>query len=118
LGALLVVDDDVQMLDMLCLMLRRSHRVERASGASAALSILESGTPVDLLLTDVGMPGLNGFSLARLARQHRPGLKVLYLTGTSESEVMRDPGERHGKLLNKTISALDLLAEVERALVA
>ena len=119
MSALLVVDDDPQMLDILCMMLKRSHGVVRASGASAALSILESGTPVDLLLTDVAMPGVNGFGLARLARQRRPRLKVLYLSGVpSSADVMRDPTERYGKLLNKAISALDLIMEVDRALAS
>jgi CheY-like chemotaxis protein len=117
LGALLVVDDDPQMLDILCMMLKRSHRIVRAAGANAALSILESGTPVDLLLTDVAMPGVNGFGLARLARLRWPRLKILYLSGVpSSADVMRDPTERYGKLLNKAISALDLIMEVDRAL--
>jgi CheY-like chemotaxis protein len=117
LGAVLVVDDDPQMLDILCMMLQRSHRIVRASGSTAALSILEGATPVDLLLTDVAMPGVNGFGLARLARQRRPRLKVLYLSGVpSSADVMRDPTERYGKLLNKAISALDLIMEVDRAL--
>jgi CheY-like chemotaxis protein len=117
LGALLVVDDDPQMLDILCMMLQRGHQIIRATGASAALSILEAGTPIDLMLTDVAMPGLNGFGLAHLARKRRPRLKVLYLSGVPISaDVMRDPTERYGKLLNKAISALDLIMEVDRAL--
>jgi CheY-like chemotaxis protein len=117
LSALLVVDDDPLMLEILCKMLERSYDVMRANGAAAALSILEAATPVDLMLTDVAMPGVNGFSLARLARQRRPHLKVLYLSGVpSTADVMRDPTERYGKILNKAISALDLFTEVDRAL--
>jgi CheY-like chemotaxis protein len=119
LGALLVVDDDPQMLDMLCMMLRRTHRIERAGSATGALSIIDGTTTIDLLLTDVLMPGMNGFGLARLARRRRPRLKVLYLSGVPETaDILRDPGERYGKLLNKAISTLELLMEVERALAA
>ena len=119
MGALLVVDDDPRMLDMICMMLQRSHRIVRASGATGALSILDSGAAIDLLLTDVLMPGVNGFGLARLARQRRPRLKVLYLSGVPDTaDVMRDPGERYGKLLNKAISALDLIMEVDQALAS
>ena len=88
MGAVLVVDDDPQMLDILCMMLQRSHHIVRASGSTAALSILEGATPVDLLLTDVAMPGVNGFGLARLARQRRPRLKVLYLSGYADESIV------------------------------
>jgi DNA-binding NtrC family response regulator len=119
LSALLVVDDDPQMLDILCMMLQRGHRVVRANSAAQALSVLDGATPVDLLLTDVAMPGVNGFNLAQLARRRRPRLKVLYLSGVANSaDVMRDPTERYGKLLNKAISALDLIMEVDRALAS
>lgn len=119
LGVLLVVDDDPQMLDMLCLMLQRNHRVTRAGSATAALAILESGAAIDLLLTDVVMPGVSGFGLARLARQRRPRLKVLYLSGVSETaRALGEPGERYGKLLDKSMSGLDLIMEVDRALGA
>jgi DNA-binding NtrC family response regulator len=114
-----VVDDDPQMLDILCMMLKRNHGIVRAGSSAAALAILESTTAIDLLLTDIAMPGTNGFGLARLARRRRPRLKVLYLSGVpTTADVMRDPGERYGKLLNKAISALDLLMEVDRALAA
>ncbi len=43
---------------------------------------------IDLLVTDVGLPGLNGRQLADAAREHRPGLKVLFITGYAENAAM------------------------------
>ncbi len=59
--------------------------VEAADGRSG-LHILETRTRIDLLVTDVGLPGgMNGRQLADAARQRRPGLKVLFITGYAES---------------------------------
>ena len=44
---------------------------------------------IDLLVTDVGLPGMNGRQLAEIARQHRPGLSVLFMTGYAESAAER-----------------------------
>ncbi len=56
-------------------------RVLEAADAIAALEILRRDEPVDLLLTDVGLPGMNGRQLADAARVQRPQLKVLLITG-------------------------------------
>ena len=57
-----------------------------AGDGRSGLRILESKARIDLLLTDVGLPGgMNGRQLADAARQLRPGLKVLFVTGYAES---------------------------------
>jgi CheY-like chemotaxis protein len=48
------------------------------------LAILETPLPIDLLITDVGLPGMNGRQLADAGRRRRPGLKVLFITGYAE----------------------------------
>jgi PAS domain S-box-containing protein len=58
--------------------------VEAADGPSG-LQILQSPQRVDLLITDIGLPGLNGRQMADAARLLRPGLKVLFMTGYAES---------------------------------
>ena len=50
----------------------------------AARAFLESDTRFDLMITDVGLPDINGRQLADIAREHRPGLKILFLTGYAE----------------------------------
>ena len=119
LAALLVVDDEVSVLDVLCATLAASgHNVERATSGVAALDILDR-VSIDLLLTDVVMPGLHGFNLARMARLRRADLKVLYITGFADFEaVVRDQGPRLGKLLQKPLRPDDLRREVQEALIA
>ncbi|WP_061937936.1 PAS domain-containing protein [Aureimonas sp. AU22] len=60
-----------------------------AVDAAMALPILESGARVDLLVTDVGLPGMNGRQLAEVARRLRPDLKILFVTGYAESASVR-----------------------------
>lgn len=118
MAALLVVDDDADVLDMLCAALTAmGHTVERACSGLAALDILDQGGRFDLLLTDIVMPGLHGFNLARMARLRHPALKVLYMSGHAETDqVLRDIAPKFGKLLHKPVRPDDLRSEVEQAL--
>ena len=115
---IMVVDDDPDILALTEEILRTAgHDVVRAPGGLAALDILDGRRPLDLLVTDVMMPGLNGFNLARMAKARRPGLKILYLSGYSEAEhVTRDRGVRFGKMLSKPIQPVELRREVAAAL--
>lgn len=62
------------------------YTVLEADDGSSALKILEAGIIIDLLITDVGLPGgLNGRQLADAARQRRPDLNVLFITGYAEN---------------------------------
>jgi CheY-like chemotaxis protein len=118
MAAILVVDDDADVLATIAMMLRPSgHGVITASSGVRALELLEAGTGCELLITDVVMPGINGFNLARIARMRRPALPVLFLTGFYELALtLRDPLELYGKLLTKPISRDELQREVEAAL--
>ena len=69
------------------------YRVLEAADADAALAILGSGAPVDLLFTDVVLPGRSGRDLAASAAELRPGLKVLFTTGYSRNAIVH-----HGRL--------------------
>ncbi|MEA2893136.1 MAG: hypothetical protein QOI05_3929 [Bradyrhizobium sp.] len=85
----LVVEDDADVRAYVVESLSAlNYRVREAANAEAALSILEDSGPVDLLLTDVVMPGMNGRALAEAARLRRPGLKVLYMTGYSRNAIV------------------------------
>ena len=60
-----------------------------AQDGPAALAILRSNIPIDLLITDVGLPGgLNGRQVADAARVSRPELKILFITGYAENAVI------------------------------
>jgi CheY-like chemotaxis protein len=60
------------------------YMVEVVSDADGALPVLASTRRLDLLVTDVGLPGMNGRQLAEIARQSRSDLPVLFMTGYAE----------------------------------
>jgi two-component system, NtrC family, sensor kinase len=85
----LVVEDDADVRAYVVETLSAlNYSVREAANADAALSILNDPGPVDLLLTDVVMPGMNGRNLAEAAKLRRPGLKVLYMTGYSRNAIV------------------------------
>jgi PAS domain S-box-containing protein len=94
----LIVEDEptVRMLITDVLDSAGYHAIEAADGA-AGLKVLESGARVDLLITDVGLPGgMNGRQVADAGRVLRPGLKVLFITGYAGNAMLGggrlDPG--------------------------
>jgi CheY-like chemotaxis protein len=64
------------------------YRALEAADGPSGLRILESAARVDLLVTDVGLPGMNGRQLADQARLVRPDLQVLFITGYAENAAM------------------------------
>jgi PAS domain S-box-containing protein len=92
------------------------YRVLEAEGGRQGLEMLRGGG-VDLLLTDVVMPGLGGGELARLARLERPGLKVVFMSGYwGDAEILPDSNGRGDGLLRKPFHVDELAAVVRRAL--
>jgi CheY-like chemotaxis protein len=105
-GCILIVDDDEAFCYAAANALRAiGYKVSLALDHRLALQMLESPEPLDLMITDIVMPGhVNGFALARMARLRRLDLKVLYTTAYDISDV-----EAIGKILRKPIP-LELLA--------
>jgi PAS domain S-box-containing protein len=90
-GETVVIVDDEPTIRMLIVEVLRDlgYVALEAADAAAGLKILESGTRVDLLVTDVGLPGgMNGRQLADAARALRPRLQVLFITGYAENAVL------------------------------
>jgi len=82
---LLFVDDDFLIsLSTAALLEDLGHDVVKAESGSAALEVLESGKPVDLMITDYAMPGMTGVQLAEAARRLRPDLPILLATGYAD----------------------------------
>ena len=83
---ILVAEDDEHVRETVVAMLSDlGYRVLKAKDAQSALSIIESGMPIDLLFTDVIMPGpLKSTELARKARERMPNLAVLFTSGYTE----------------------------------
>jgi signal transduction histidine kinase/CheY-like chemotaxis protein len=87
---ILVVEDDAAVRLLVTAVLEElGYRYIEASGAPQAMTILRSGARIDLLLTDVGLPIMNGRQLAEFARESRPEIKVLFVTGYAENAAVR-----------------------------
>jgi CheY-like chemotaxis protein/anti-sigma regulatory factor (Ser/Thr protein kinase) len=112
---ILVVEDDDDLRAYLCGVLRGlGYEIMTAANAASALPMLEKQSlRIDLLLTDVVMPGMNGRELGRRAQQIRPKLRVLYMTGYSRNAVVHHGRLEEGmQLLQKPITQTHLAARV------
>ena len=87
----LVVEDEPVVRGVILEMLgEQGYRTLEAVDGPSGLKILRSGARIDLLVTDVGLPGMNGRQLADQARETRPDLKILFITGYAESVAIAD----------------------------
>lgn len=84
---MLVVEDEILVRMVIADYLREcGYRVIEAGNAAEALTVLQSSEPVDVVFSDVQMPGeMDGFGLARWVRQNRPGLAVLLTSGNARA---------------------------------
>jgi CheY-like chemotaxis protein len=82
----LVVEDEALVRILVVETLEElGYRPLEAIDGATALRILQSPQRIDLLVTDIGLPGLNGRQIADAARIHREGLKILFMTGYAEN---------------------------------
>jgi two-component system, cell cycle sensor histidine kinase and response regulator CckA len=119
-GTVLVVEDEEAVRTLACRVLRaKGYRVLEAASADIALAILGgSREPIDLLLTDVVMPGMSGPALAQRLIAKHPSLRVLYMSGYAEEAIERQGSlPAGGDLLEKPFTA-DQLARHVRASIA
>jgi PAS domain S-box-containing protein len=117
--SVLVVEDDpaVRMI-ALEVLAELGYRADQAPDADTALALLDRLGHIDLLITDVGLPGMNGRELADAARARRPDLKVLYMTGYAEGAIARRGFlDARSELITKPF-ALDALATKIRDMMA
>ncbi len=116
-GWLLLAEDEPPLLRLAERALTRAGFLVRgAACAEEALMLAEDGAPPAALVSDVVMPGLDGFALAERLRARLPGLPVLLLSGYAESALGRDL-EREGlSLLAKPYRLEDLVTSVHRIL--
>lgn len=118
-GVILLVEDQPEVRLFTTQALRSfGYHVHDAASANEALDYLRGGGAADLLLTDVVMPGVSGFDLARAARLERPTLRIAFMSGYwDETGRMRREAEPGDVLLRKPFS-LDQLAETVRQVLA
>jgi PAS domain S-box-containing protein len=112
---ILIVDDEptIRML-MSDVLSGAGYAVLEAHDGPSAMRILESETRVDLLITDVGLPGgMNGRQIADAARSTRPALKVLFVTGFAENAVVGNGHLPPGMaVITKPFAVADLASKV------
>jgi CheY-like chemotaxis protein len=117
--SILLVEDEEAVRKVTRLALEQAgYRVHVAETADNALELCASpNTRIDLLLTDVVMPQVNGPELARRVREVRPGLKTLFMTGFVKSGLDGEP-DPGAELLHKPFTPEALVARVEAVLAA
>jgi PAS domain S-box-containing protein len=86
---LLVEDDDSVRLLVSEVIEELGYTAIEAAEPNQAVPILASGRSIDLMISDVGLPGMNGRQLAEIARQNRPELPILFITGYAENAAIR-----------------------------
>lgn len=86
----LIVEDDHAVRMLVCEVLQElQYEALEISEPAAALPILASDERIDLMVSDIGMPGMNGRDLAEAARLHRPDMPILFITGYAEQATRR-----------------------------
>jgi diguanylate cyclase (GGDEF)-like protein len=118
-GTILVVDDEQDIRELIADWLGgHGYRVRVAACAADALRLIENDESIELLCTDIVMPGdLNGFDLARRAEQIRPGMKLLYMSAYSVAETVRAARDEAPRLVRKPFRLDYLLETIESALL-
>jgi CheY-like chemotaxis protein/anti-sigma regulatory factor (Ser/Thr protein kinase) len=117
---ILVIDDEPEVRMMLADLLTDDghHVIEAASGAEG-LQHLENQRPVDVVLSDLGMPGMTGWEVARAVKARRADLPVVLITGWGETPEQR-PDDRGSAdlVLAKPVTSLSLRSALARVVAA
>jgi CheY-like chemotaxis protein len=115
----LVVEDEPVVRAVILEMLReQGYRTLDAVDGPSGLRMLRNRGRIDLLVTDVGLPGMNGRQLADQARETRPDLKVLFITGYAESVAIADGFLQPGMEMITKPFELDNLSGRIRAMIS
>jgi PAS domain S-box-containing protein len=117
-GTILVVEDEAAVREMTTMLLERAgHRVIAVDSAGEALARLADGRdPIDLLVSDVIMPGMSGVELAERALDEHPGLGVVLLSGyTAETLGLERITSRGASFVPKPVTSRQLLEAVQTA---
>jgi PAS domain S-box-containing protein len=115
----LVVEDEPVVRGVITEMLHdQGYRVLEATDGPSGLRMLRLNQRIDLLVTDVGLPGMNGRQLADQARETRPGLKILFITGYAENVAIAKGFLQPGMEMITKPFDLDNLAQRVREMVS
>ncbi|MDP8914807.1 MAG: PAS domain-containing protein, partial [Pseudomonadota bacterium] len=114
----LVVEDETAVRELVVDVLQElGYRAVEAANGDAGLKLLQTDMRVDLLVTDIGLPGLNGRELADAARRRRPNLKVLFMTGYAENATVANGFLAPGMQMMTKPFAIEALATRIREMI-
>jgi PAS domain S-box-containing protein len=115
----LVIEDEPVVRGVILEMLgEQGYRTLEAIDGPSGLKILRSGERIDLLITDVGLPGMNGRQVAERAREDKPDLKILFITGYADGVALSDGFLQPGMgMITKPFDLADLSLRI-RAMVS
>ena len=115
----MIVEDDPAVRALVSTVLSDlGYAFVEACDADSALPIFDSTQRIDLLISDVGLPGMNGRQLAEIGRQYRPGLKVLFITGYAEHAAVRGGFLDSGMQMITKPFTFDLLTAKVREMIS
>ena len=116
---MLVVEDDSEIAEALQRSMRlEGYEVRLAGDGAEGLEVARSFSP-DLVVLDLGLPGVDGIEVARMAAARTPGLRIMFITGFAAvalSEGSRAP--EGAKVLSKPVHLREIVSEVERMIAA
>lgn len=115
----LVIEDDPSVRLLITeVLLELGYSVIEVGDSRGALPIISSDARLDLIVSDVGLPGMDGKKIAEIARQYRPGVRVLFVTGYAEHAKVRDQFVGEGMDMITKPFALDALGLKIREMLA
>ena len=115
-GTVLLVEDEPMVRSVAERALtRHGYKVVTADNGEDALEVLRSGESIDLLITDVVMPGMDGPSMVREARKTWPDLKILFMSGYAEEQLRTSIDIENVNFLPKPFSVTELAEAARRA---
>jgi PAS domain S-box-containing protein len=110
---LLVEDDQSVRMLVIEVLAELGYKALPVADAPSALPIIESSQKIDLMISDIGLPGMSGTDLAQIARRERPDLNILFITGYAEAASNRDNFKLPGMhLLTKPFSLEHLAVKI------
>ncbi len=117
-GTVLLVEDEPMVRSVAERALtRHGYSVITADNGEDALAILAKNEPIDLLISDVVMPGMDGPTMVREARQSRPELKILFMSGYAEEQLRKSIDIENVNFLPKPFSVTELAEAARRAVM-
>jgi two-component system cell cycle sensor histidine kinase/response regulator CckA len=115
-GTVLLVEDEPMVRSVAERALtRHGYQVITADNGEEALDVLGRGEPIDLLISDVVMPGMDGPTMVREARKSRPELKILFMSGYAEEQLRKSIDIENVNFLPKPFSVTELAEAARRA---